>query len=117
VAKDKIDETEIAAAPAAAAAQQQTLTVDDASVSAGYANFCRVSSTPEELILDLGLNPNPYAQGNVTVHVGQRIIMNHYTGKRLLSALSMALQRHEQAFGVLETDVRRRVKPTTTVTR
>ena len=100
-------------APAAAAAPagqqvQQTLIVDDSNVSAGYANFCRVSSTPEELILDLGLNPNPYAQGEVTVPVGQRIIMNHFTAKRLLSALSMALQRHEQAFGVLETDVRRR---------
>ena len=89
---------------------QQTLNVDDSAVIAGYANFCRVSSTPEELILDLGLNPNPYAQGNVTVKVTQRIIMNHYTAKRLLSALSMALQRHEQAFGVLETDVRRRVR-------
>lgn len=89
--------------------QQQVLTVNDESVSAGYANFCRVSSTPEELILDLGLNPNPYAPGKVTVNVSQRIIMNHYTAKRLLSALSMALQRHEQAFGVLETDVRRRV--------
>ena len=93
---------------------QQTITVDDAAVSAGYANFCRVSSTPEELILDLGLNPNPYAPGNQTVNVSQRIIMNHFTAKRLLSALSMALQRHEQAFGVLETDVRRRViQPTT----
>jgi len=102
---------EAAAAPAAGGQQvQQTLVVDDSSVSAGYANFCRVSSTPEELILDLGLNPNPYATGEVTVPVGQRIIMNHFTAKRLLSALSMALQRHEQAFGVLETDVRRRVK-------
>jgi hypothetical protein len=91
---------------------QQTLIVDDSKVVAGYANFCRVSSTPEELILDLGLNPNPYAQGEVTVCVGQRIIVNHYTAKRLLSALSMALQRHEQAFGVLETDVRRRVRQT-----
>jgi hypothetical protein len=100
-----------AGAPAAEAGQvQQTLIVDDSNVSAGYANFCRVSSTPEELILDLGLNPNPYAQGEVTVPVGQRIIMNHFTAKRLLSALSMALQRHEQAFGVLETDVRRRVR-------
>lgn len=102
------------AAPAAAAASgqqaQQTLVVDDSAVVAGYANFCRVSSTPEELILDLGLNPNPYATGEVTVPVGQRIIMNHFTAKRLLSALSMALQRHEQAFGVLETDVRRRVR-------
>jgi hypothetical protein len=100
------------AAPAADAGQQvqQTLIVDDSGVVAGYANFCRVSSTPEELIMDLGLNPNPYAQGEVTVPVGQRIIMNHFTAKRLLSALSMALQRHEQAFGVLETDVRRRVR-------
>lgn len=99
-------------APAAAQGQQvqQTLIVDDSNVAAGYANFCRVSSTPEELIMDLGLNPNPYAQGEVTVPVGQRIIMNHFTAKRLLSALSMALQRHEQAFGVLETDVRRRVR-------
>lgn len=114
MAKDKTDETAVAAP--AVAAPQQTLTVDDTNLSAGYANFCRVSSTPEELILDLGMNPNPYAQGNVTVHVGQRIIMNHYTAKRLLSALSMALQRHEQAFGVLETDVRRRVKPSVTAT-
>ena len=114
MAKDKTDEISVPATPAAT--QQQNLTVDDSKVSAGYANFCRVSSTPEELILDLGMNPNPYAQGNVTVHVGQRIIMNHYTAKRLLSALSMALQRHEQAFGVLETDVRRRVKPSGTAT-
>ena len=105
--------SEESAAPAAGGGQQvqQTIKVDDSTVNAGYANFCRVSSTPEELILDLGLNPNPYAAGETTVDVSQRIIMNHFTAKRLLSALSMALQRHEQAFGVLETDVRRRVKP------
>lgn len=90
--------------------QQQQLQVDDSAIVACYANFCRVSSTPEELILDLGLNPNPYAPTQTTVKVSQRIILNHYTAKRLLSALSMALQRHEQAFGVLETDVRKRVR-------
>jgi hypothetical protein len=112
----KAEEAPVAAAeaPAADAQAQQTLIVDDSGVSAGYANFCRVSSTPEELILDLGLNPNPYATGEVKVPVTQRIIMNHFTAKRLLSALSMALQRHEQAFGVLETDVRRRVRRQTT---
>ncbi len=88
----------------------QEVIVNDADAVAGYANFCRVSSTPEELILDLGLNPTPYATGKVDVHVNQRIILNHYTAKRMWSALSMALQRHEQAFGVLETDVRKRVK-------
>ena len=102
------------AQPQAAAGQaqgpQSTINVNDSEVAAHYANFCRVSSTPEELILDLGLNPHPYAQGPVTINVAQRIIMNHFTAKRLLSALSMALQRHEQAFGVLETDVRKRVR-------
>jgi hypothetical protein len=101
---------EAPAAEAAAGQQTQEVVVNDASANAGYANFCRVSSTPEELILDLGLNPTPYATGKVDVNVNQRIILNHYTAKRLWSALSMALQRHEQAFGVLETDVRKRVK-------
>ncbi len=101
-----------AAAQPSGSGQQQTLSVDDCDVTAGYANFCRVSSTPEELILDLGLNSNPYAPGDVTVTVSQRVIMNHFTAKRLQSALSMTLQRHEQAFGVLETDVRKRVRRT-----
>lgn len=100
-----------AEAPAAAPQQQarQTVTIDDAGVHAAYANFCRVSSSPEELILDLGLNPQPYATGEVTVQVSQRLILNHFTAKRLLHALNAALQSHEKVFGVLETDVRKRV--------
>jgi hypothetical protein len=96
--------------PAASPPPQPAILVDDAQVSACYSNFCRVSSTPEELILDLGLNPNPMHPGEVTVKVSQRIILNHYTAKRLLAALSATLQRHEQTFGVLETDIRRRVR-------
>lgn len=112
--EDKPAEETTAAAPKSAEApaqqqQQQQVKVNDGDVVASYANFCRVSSTPEELILDLGLNPQPLDPNNSEVNVGQRIILNHYTAKRLLSALSMALQRHEQAFGVLETDIRKRV--------
>jgi hypothetical protein len=91
---------------------QATIHVDDSHCNAGYANFCRVSSTPEELILDLGLNPHPYATGETTVRVSQRIIMNHFTAKRLIHALGVALQRHETAFGAVETDVRKRVRST-----
>jgi hypothetical protein len=124
VAKDKDTESQAAGEtagrtegaggqqPAAQPGQQATITIDDSTVQAHYANFCRVSSTPEELVLDLGLNPQPYATGPQTIRVSQRIILNHYTAKRLLSALSMALQRHEQAFGVLETDIRKRVRNT-----
>jgi len=91
---------------------QSQVEVLDADATACYANFCRVSSTPEELILDLALNPSPFATGAQSIKIDQRIILNHYTAKRLLSALGMALQRHEQAFGVLETDVRKRVRQT-----
>lgn len=112
-----VAETAVAQSPAAApagteATGQATIHVDDSHCTAGYANFCRVSSTPEELILDLGLNPHPYATGETTVRVSQRIIMNHFTAKRLIHALGVALQRHETAFGAVETDVRKRVRTT-----
>ena len=90
---------------------RQRITVDDSNVDAAYSNFCRVQSTPEELILDLGLNTTPFANGDITVPVTQRIIMNHITAKRMLGLLSQTLQRHEQAFGVVETDVNRRLRP------
>jgi hypothetical protein len=98
------------AGAAGSGGQTAAIEVDDTHVTATYANFCRVSSTPEELILDLGLNPQPMNPAIPKVTVSQRTIMNHYTAKRLLAALSTALQRHESAFGVLETDVRRRVR-------
>ena len=48
-----------AAAPAAAPQQQFQIEVDDSHVVASYANFCRVTGSPEELIIDFGLNPQP----------------------------------------------------------
>ena len=114
----KVTETQTAAQPQVAQPatptpvgqqEQATVQIDDSAAPACYANFCRVSSSPEELVLDMGLNPHPYGTGH-TIKISQRVILNHYTAKRLLSALSMAVQRHEQAFGVLETDVRKRVQ-------
>ncbi|MDP7274824.1 MAG: DUF3467 domain-containing protein [Planctomycetaceae bacterium] len=112
VAAEVAPEAAAEGAPQAQPGQiQQQITINDGEVTAGYANFCRVSSTPEELILDLGLNPTPFASGEVTVNLSQRVIMNHITAKRMLGLLSATLQRHEQTFGVVETDVRRRVRP------
>ena len=94
------DEVEIPAqtAPEAPAAQQQPrqqLQVDDSKVMALYANFCRVTGTPEELILDFGLNPQPFGIPTEPIAVTQRIITNFYTAKRMLAALQMTIQRHE----------------------
>lgn len=100
-----------AQASAQAPAQAQTqLRVDDSNIVALYANFCRVTGTPEELIIDFGLNPQPVGIPNEPIKVGQRIIVNFFTAKRLLGALSMSVQRHEAVFGVLETDINKRLR-------
>ena len=90
------------------ASTQPEVHLNDKGAHAAYSNFARVTATPEEVIVDFALNPNPFLAGKQEVDVCQRLIMNFYTAKRLLSALAMTMQRHEQTFGVVELDVRRR---------
>jgi len=112
---DDKSQNEAAAPPAgqeAGNAQQQVrVEIDDSSAVATYANFCRVMGTPEELIIDFGVNPQPFGVPTNPIPVNHRIITNFYTAKRMLHALQLTLQRHEATFGVLETDVQKRVRP------
>jgi len=114
--RDTITSTEEpqAGAPAAAqqqrAQQQQQVEVDDTHLICAYANFCRVTGSPEELIVDFALNPQPIGMPTKPIKIDQRIVMNYFTAKRLLAALSMSVQRHESVFGVLETDIQKRVR-------
>jgi hypothetical protein len=82
-----------------------------------YANFVKVSSAPEEIVLDFGLNLNLPGSQPTPIKISQRLVMNYYTAKRLWATLAQSLQRHEQAFGVLETDVNKRVIPASQRTR
>ncbi len=108
--KDVAEEKQAQATEAAQQRQvvQTEVVVDDSAAHAAYANFARVTATPEEVIVDFALNPQPFATGRQEVKVSQRLIMNFYTAKRLLGALQMTIQRHEGAFGAIELDVRRR---------
>jgi hypothetical protein len=102
-----------APAPGGQAEQQRAQTqvhVDDSKAVACYANFCRVTGTPEEVILDFGLNTQPFGMPTEPINITQRITTNFFTAKRMLAALQMTVQRHEAAFGVLETDVQKRVR-------
>ena len=83
--------------------------VDESHIAGTYANFCRVTGTPEELIVDFGLNKQVGGTSPETIQLTQRIIVNFFTAKRLAYALGHAVARHEQAFGTLETDVQKRV--------
>ena len=113
--EDKVQEPTPAPKPAAgepqAAAKRPEVKFDDSKTIASYANFCRVTGTPEELIIDFGLNNQPMGVPTEAIPIAQRIIVNFFTAKRLLAALNMSIQRHEAAFGVLETDVQKRVQP------
>jgi len=113
MAKKEEKEQEAVAEQAAAQPQQQQMVqveVNDSHITAAYANFCRVTGSPEELIVDFGLNPQPVGVPKNPIAVSQRIIVNYFTAKRLLHALSLSVQRHEAVFGVLETDIQKRVK-------
>ncbi len=94
-----------------AAQQRPQVDIDDSKVAPMYSNFCRVTGTPEELIIDFGLNPQPtMGMPSHPILITQRMVTNYYTAKRLLHALGLTIQRHEGMFGVLETDVQKRLR-------
>lgn len=104
------DSSSLEATPRSPSPSGVEVRLDDSNVPALYANICRVTTTPEELILDLTLDPNPLRPGPKTIPISQRVILNPYTAKRLTALLSEAIRHHEKQFGTLETDVRKRRK-------
>lgn len=92
--------------------QTRPITVDDSKAHSCYANFCRVTGSPEELIVDFGMNAQPMGSNDRPIDITQRIVLNFYTAKRLLHALHISVQRHEQVFGPIETDIQKRIRTT-----
>ena len=113
------DETKPAETPTAQQPQQQQqqapvqIPVDIEHMVSTYANFFRVTGTPEELVLDFGLNTQQVTPAGTpeAVRLTQRLTMSFYTAKRLLNALQWAVSRYEGNFGVLETDFQKRLRP------
>ena len=104
---DELRTPESATPPAAPPAQFAT---DSSHISTVYTNFCRVNVTPEELILDFGLNTAIMPNQAETINLSHRIVMNFFTAKRLLLALNNVVQAHENSFGALEIDFQKRIR-------
>jgi hypothetical protein len=83
---------------------------DYSGLSTVYTNFCRVSVTPEELVLDFGLNTQMAPNPTEPIRLTHRVVMNFYTAKRLMNALIGVVNQHENAYGVLELDFQRRAR-------
>lgn len=92
-------------------AQPPQFQTDYSQLSTVYTNFCRVNVTPEELVLDFGLNTQITPSPTEPIKLTHRVVMNFYTAKRLLIALNQVVQNHENAYGVLELDFQRRARP------
>ena len=119
---DELRTSSSAVTPPPTQPQQATeFAMDSSSISTVYTNFCHGTITPEELILDFGLNTQMGPNPNVPVKLTHRVVMNFYTAKRLLNFLHWTVNRYESQFGVLETDFQKRVRspltPSTPITR
>jgi len=95
--------------PAAVGENTPTINIDNLKTT--YANVCRIAQTPNEMIVDFGLNPNFF--GTILAEplkLENRIILSHDAAKRLLLHLANAIQSYEAKYGVIELDVAKRVK-------
>ncbi|MEO6567937.1 MAG: DUF3467 domain-containing protein [Opitutaceae bacterium] len=91
--------------------QPTTPTIDTANLKTCYANVCRIAQTPNEVIVDFGMNPNFF--GNVLdepLKLDQRVVMSHDAAKRLCIHLTATIQNFEARYGTIELDVAKRLK-------
>ncbi len=76
---------------------------DDSNMQTTYANVCNVLGTREEIMLLFGANQawQTY-QKEVNVSLSNRIILNPYAAKRLMTMLEMGLKEYEERYGELK---------------
>lgn len=86
--------------------------IDQAQMKVSYANVCRIAQTPNEVIIDFGINPNFFGQIlDEPLKLDNRVIMSHDAAKRLCLHLNASLLSYEQRYGTIELDVAKRLKP------
>ena len=88
--KNTVETTQPADAGAQGKQQQISIRLERANVT--FTNFTLVTGTPEEVIVDLGINTNMQQ-----VSIDNRVGMTYATARRLAGALNETLRRFEQA--------------------
>ena len=90
---------------------QPQLAVDASNLRSSYANVCRIAQTPNEVIIDFGMNPNFFGQIlDEPLKLDNRVIMSHDAAKRLCLHLTATIQNFEARYGTIELDVTKRLK-------
>ncbi len=82
--------------------RQVQLRIDESKMETTYANTIRTSTTPDEVIMDFGVNLPVPSQDNQPIlgfNVGSRIIMNWRGAKRLAISLGQVIRQFEERNG------------------
>ena len=83
------------------------VTWDDSDLRMTYANVVNVSSTREEITLFFGTNLTWSAsESEYRVKLSDRIVLNPFAAKRLLTLLANMLKEYEKRFGALQDERR-----------
>ncbi len=82
---------------------------DQSRLKTAYANVSNVSSTREEVSVLFGINQTMnMGQGDITIELTDRIVLNPYAAKRLALILNGVIQQYESAFGSLPIESERK---------
>ncbi|MBL8763005.1 MAG: DUF3467 domain-containing protein [Phycisphaerae bacterium] len=82
--------------------QQVQLRIDESRMDTTYANTIRTSTTPDEVVLDFGINlpmPSPDGKPLISFNVGSRIVLNWRGAKRLAISLGQVIRQFEERNG------------------
>lgn len=85
--------------------QQIQIRIDESRMSTVYANTIRTSTTPDEVVLDFGMNLPQQGEGGqplLVFNVGSRIVMNWVGAKRLAASMVQIVRQYEQQFGEIQ---------------
>ena len=86
--------------------QQIQLRIDESRMKVTYANTIRTTTTPDEVVLDFGMNmPTQLPDGKggmanaLLFDVGGRVVLNWRGAKRLAISLGQVIRQFEEANG------------------
>lgn len=93
------------------------LRIDETDVPTRYANSFRTNVTPEDVIIDFGMNTVTKAsrtdkgvEAEILFKIDEKRVINYYTAKRLAITLSRLVRVYEDRFGELKLNVTEREK-------
>lgn len=85
--------------------RQVELRIDESRMNTSYANTIRTSTTPDEVVLDFGMNlPAPNAENRPVLmfSVNSRVVMNWVGAKRLAISLGQVIRQYEERNGEIK---------------